>query len=771
MITRSVIRDVARRVKRSSKPLFGGLALPRTGLLCWLRSVNSDNVLNDESTATLEDLLNAGYALPVSCYVAAGGTGFWFSDSTTPITKTMSQIIAWAGINEYHVLASATKGLAVYDPYTTPDATLSKAHRVMKQTLDVRPTIHYNGAMSKEDIVDAGGTYTGGSVYVPDHLGVLRSPGADQPAVDGLRLATTVAEGALLGPELVVNGGFDSSTGWSSETGWTIASGKLSSANTITYGPYSTSTPIAVGKKCRLTFDLVVASGSVSVRCGGAQSAAISTSGAHAVELTTSAAGNAPFQVRSAATGFTGSIDNISVKEIIPTYLDTTSTGTPIIPYTNVQTRTSGTILDGSELGPELAINGDMSSPTGWTFDFTTQANISGGKLNFIAGGNSPDAFQSGYVANGKRYKITFTLDNIYGVGASVRIKAGATGTLLTSRTEPGTYTEYVTWAVASTAVILFATATTTAVIDNLSIKEVLPAFTNVFTDSTTVKDYTPSNPLTAPLWLCEPARTNYALQSATPVTHTTGSIPAGTYCLWCEGGTSVTATAGTAVGTFGAATPGVPKTITITTAGTVVLTVAGVVTWVQLESGAFPTSRIPTTTGSITRAGCVETFPTLGKIRSNNQAHLQTFVPRATGQSSIYLFGCYTDASNYTAIIVDPTVITYRKRTAGVNTDATVSIAHTKDVPLQICRVGSSLAGMQIAARQYTGGAWSAWTDGTAVTTTAAKANAIIGSTYQIGALNSLGQPSGNLSELISWLIPDGISSPLTLAKKEFGV
>ena len=43
-----------------------------------------------------------------------------------------------------------------------------------------------------------------------------------------------------------------------------------------------------------------------------------------------------------------------------------------------------------------------------------------------------------------------------------------------------------------------------------LSAKKVLPTFTNVFTPSTTFKDYTRPTPLTAPGWLCEPARTNY---------------------------------------------------------------------------------------------------------------------------------------------------------------------------------------------------------------------------------------------------------------------
>lgn len=195
-----------------------------------------------------------------------------------------------------------------------------------------------------------------------------------------------------------------------------------------------------------------------------------------------------------------------------------------------------------------------------------------------------------------------------------------------------------------------------------------------------------------------------------------------------------------------------------------------------QLEEGAFATSPIakladgsePLT--AITRQGTVLSFPTAGKIRNNDVAFLQTIVPRATGQSGIYVFGNYTDTNNYTAVIVDATTVTYRKRIAGANTDATVSITHAKDIALQILRVGAS-TGMQIAARTYSGGAWSAWTNGELNSSDGAKANAIIAANYQLGALNSASQFTGNLSEIDTRLVPNGIADPLSWAKQQFGV
>ena len=64
-----------------SEAPWGGL--PRDGLLALIKPLNS----------------GSNYALPLSCY-ATLGTGFWFSDSNTPITRTAAEIAAWSGINQ-----------------------------------------------------------------------------------------------------------------------------------------------------------------------------------------------------------------------------------------------------------------------------------------------------------------------------------------------------------------------------------------------------------------------------------------------------------------------------------------------------------------------------------------------------------------------------------------------------------------------------------------------------------------------------------------------
>lgn len=127
----------------------------------------------------------------------------------------------------------------------------------------------------------------------------------------------------------------------------------------------------------------------------------------------------------------------------------------------------------------------------------------------------------------------------------------------------------------------------------------------------------------------------------------------------------------------------------TFNTSGEVTFAAAGTETifvWgAQLEAGSFASTYIPTTTAAVTRNIDVDSYPTSGNII----AALGTWYGRVTfthtPSGTVFLWGTYVDASNYTAVLHDGTNLIFRKRIAGVNTDATQALAFTAGTQYKI--------------------------------------------------------------------------------------
>lgn len=122
--------------------------------------------------------------------------------------------------------------------------------------------------------------------------------------------------------------------------------------------------------------------------------------------------------------------------------------------------------------------------------------------------------------------------------------------------------------------------------------------------------DYGPTpgaNPLGL---LLEDARRNSFLQNGSPATQTI-TCAVGSWSVSHAGSGTITPSAGTAVGTgFAAATVGAPTQFVITTAGTVLFTLAGTVTRPQVEAGTPATSPMDTAGISVVRQAdlCIST-------------------------------------------------------------------------------------------------------------------------------------------------------------------
>lgn len=132
---------------------------------------------------------------------------------------------------------------------------------------------------------------------------------------------------------------------------------------------------------------------------------------------------------------------------------------------------TNYNIIPGDTLGGELITNGGFDSDTGWSKD--TGWTVSGGV------GIATDASSGVRISNvftcviGKIYQVTYTIVSISKGGIQIFAR-GAAGTI---RTSAGTYTENITVGTSTSGnFALSSVGTTTAIIDNVSVKEIILA-------------------------------------------------------------------------------------------------------------------------------------------------------------------------------------------------------------------------------------------------------------------------------------------------------
>lgn len=165
------------------------------------------------------------------------------------------------------------------------------------------------------------GTKTLGATFPAGHefdivIDAVTGVGATVLTGQNLTGAYTVY-GGISATELVVNGGFDSDTAWTKDTGWGIAGGVA----THTAGSVSNIKPsvdiLVVGKPYVLTYTVTSRSaGTFMVFLGsGTNSTAVSVPGTYSFFGV--CAGDTKAYMHGDA-AFAGSIDNISVREVLP---------------------------------------------------------------------------------------------------------------------------------------------------------------------------------------------------------------------------------------------------------------------------------------------------------------------------------------------------------------------------------------------------------------------------------------------------------------------
>ena len=322
------------------------------------------------------------------------------------------------------------------------------------------------------------------------------------------------------GAELVTNGDFATDTNWTKGTGWTISGGSLngSSSTSSTYQ----NNGLVNGTMYIATYIVSnYVSGSVQIKLGGSLGQARTSNGTYTEVLTAT-------QVITWLVGnnFTGSIDNVSVKEYTSADMDVTRA--------TAATRVdeNGLVNYAEVLGVEEITNGDFatnldswSTSSWWVWN-------SLGAYHPSTSLHKP-LYQQCCVI-GKTYLITFDL-NCVGLSLakfSLGSSTGSTTQVIDINLESGSYSYFVT--AAAEYIIFNRQNTAEYYVNNISVKE-------ADRDNVPRIDYTGGG---CPHILSEPQRTNLITYSSdfsqsywtkqsniTPTYNTTETLsPDGTY-------------------------------------------------------------------------------------------------------------------------------------------------------------------------------------------------------------------------------------------------
>ena len=135
----------------------------------------------------------------------------------------------------------------------------------------------------------------------------LQTPSVDFPGYE------------ILGSELVTNGNFAVDANWDKGTGWSIGAGVATKVAGTASNLGQVVTPITAGRAYRVTFDLTVTAGSVDFLFTGGTTtfAATNLTTTQTVSVTATALGANNYFVFVANAAFAGTVDNVSVREVL----------------------------------------------------------------------------------------------------------------------------------------------------------------------------------------------------------------------------------------------------------------------------------------------------------------------------------------------------------------------------------------------------------------------------------------------------------------------
>ena len=304
------------------------------------------------------------------------------------------------------------------------------------------------------------------------------------------------------GAELVTNGNFATDSNWTKGTGWTISGGTANGTGSVISSIIQQPTYI-VGRTYKLTFTISNRTvGTIRPFIGVTSGLFYTSNGTFSENIVYSSGTDVNIQKRDS---FNGSIDNVSVKEVLVAPADLTFTRASSATRVNAE----GLIETAAILGSEQVTG--FTNGTTYPFDtfITSDNNITSAIVSSDFAGAASNAIS---VTSGEIYKVTFDYTKNSGDDLRVLFSVNANGAAAAiSNTElisaSGTYTKYFTITSTTTGYLQMGTASGS---DSLNI-----SITNVSVKEATISnipriDY--SNGCGS--LLLEPQRTNLVINS-----------------------------------------------------------------------------------------------------------------------------------------------------------------------------------------------------------------------------------------------------------------
>jgi len=304
--------------------------------------------------------------------IAARSKGIVWSSDTSGTNRVIGGIQGhWADTANFNFYFTASQANVLDTPLTIIgyDQRVGINTTTPTEALDVVGNADISGGITLGDKAKIDSF-----VVDSDVMGVFFQP--SDKLLSGQYISGKIQDSRTYGTELITNGTFDDSTSWTFlSTGWTIDGGVAVADSIVTYSSGLSQAAGDYNKSYKIEVDLVLTSGVFVIKLGNladvSQWQFLTESGHYQVIVNTPASGGMSIAL-TGISNFVGTVDNISVKEVLTvdnlTYDVISLSDTAAVTDGYVQKYVGGALI----WSPDISTSGSGTfNPDGVTIDTT----------------------------------------------------------------------------------------------------------------------------------------------------------------------------------------------------------------------------------------------------------------------------------------------------------------------------------------------------------------------------------------------------------------